>query len=125
MTIINIIDVDLGDPIEQIISEDVQKLSEETIANIRTAAEQKVKPVKTDQETIATQAAYELLLAAVPTKDTVEIDKLLKAASPYITNPSSLMVRMKHLLRKKGNEYVLRKSSSLGKAVYRLMPYNS
>lgn len=125
MAKINVISVDLGDPIAQIISEDVRRLSEETIENIKAAANEKVKgPVRTDPETLATQAAYDLLFAAIPSKDSVEIEKLLEASSPAVTNPSSLMMRMKHLLRQKGNEYVLRKSTRAGKPVYRLIPYN-
>jgi hypothetical protein len=125
MSRIQVISVDLGDPIEQIISDDIRRLSEETIANIQTAADQKTKgPMRNDPETLATKAAYDLLFAAIPSKDSVEIDKLLEAASPAVTNPSSLMVRMKTLLRKMGNEYILRKRMRAGKAVYRLVPYN-
>jgi len=126
MAKIQVIPVDLGDPIEQIISDDVRQLSEETVANIRAAAEQKVPgPVKLDRETIATARVYDLLIAALPTKDEIEIDKLLLAASPDITNPSALMMRLKHFLRKKGNDYILHKSTRGGKAVYRLMLYNA
>jgi hypothetical protein len=125
MAKINVISVDLGDPIEKIISEDVRQLSEETLANIKMAANEKSKgPIRTDPETLATQAAYDLLFAAVSTGDTIEISKLVEASSPAVTNPSSLMMRMKGLLRQKGNEYILRKSTSAGKPVYRLVPYN-
>lgn len=125
MTKIQVISVDLGDPIEQIISDDVRQLSEETVANIKAAADQKVsRPIKMDQETIATQAAYDLLFAALPIKEEVGIDKLLEAAAPTIANPSALMMRMKHFLRKKGNDYILQKNIRDGKAVYRLIPYN-
>ena len=125
MTKINVISVDLGDPVEQIISEDVRQLSAETIENIKIAASEKAKgPIRTDPETLATEAAYQLLFAAITTGDAIEIDILIEAASPAVTNPSSLMMRMKHLLRQKGNDYFLKKSTRAGKAVYRLMPYN-
>lgn len=126
MTKINIISIDLGDPIEAIISDDIRKLSEETIEHIKAAADEKAKPHNTrnDKETAATEAAYKLLFDAVANKESVEIDKLLAASSPAVTNPSSLMMRMKHLLRQKGNEYVLHKNIRNGKPVYRLMPYN-
>lgn len=125
MAKIHVISVDLGDPIEQIISDDVRQLSEETIANIQMAADQKVPgPIKMDQETLATQLAYNLLIAALPTKEEVGIDKLLEATAPTITNPSALMMRMKHFLRKRGNDHILHKSMRGGKATYRLMLYN-
>ncbi|MCK9558585.1 MAG: hypothetical protein M0R50_11170 [Candidatus Cloacimonetes bacterium] len=124
MSIINVISVDLGDPIEKIISEDVRQLSEETIENIRTAASEKAKgPRRTDPESLATEAAYELLLSEI-SKDPVEISRLLEVSSPAVTNPSSLMMRMKGLLRQKGNEYFLKRSTRGGKPVYRLVPYN-
>lgn len=122
MSIIQVIHVDLGDSIEQIISDDVRKLSEETLANIKTAAEQKVKVVKEDPETAATMAAYMVLFNAIP--DSVEISKLLEASNPAVTNPSALMMRMKALLRKMGNEYIIRKHTRGGKVVYCLIPYN-
>ena len=126
MTKIQVISVDLGDPIEQIISDDVRHLSEETVANIKAAAEQKVPgPIRMDPETIAVQAAYDLLITALSTKEEIEIDKLLVASSPTITNPSALMLRMKHYLRKKGNDHILHKSTRGGKIVYRLIPYNT
>jgi hypothetical protein len=125
MSKIQVISIDLGDPIDQIISDDVRQLSEETLANIQSAAEQKTKgPEKTNPETLATIAAYDLLYAALPSNQSVIIDELLAAASPAVTNPSALMVRMKTLLRRKGNEYILRKNSRGGKAAYRLIPYN-
>jgi hypothetical protein len=125
MAKINVISVDLGDPVEQIISEDVRQLSEETIENIKVAAQEKARgPIRSDPESLATQAAYDLLFAAIPTGEPVEINKLLEASSPAVTNPSSLMMRMKGLLRQKGNEYVLRKSMRDKKPVYRLIPYN-
>jgi hypothetical protein len=124
MTKINIIAVDLGDPIEKIIAEDVRQLSEETIANIKMAANEKmIGPVRTDPETLATEAAYQLLLAEI-SKDPVEIDRLIAAASPAVTNPSSLMMRMKGLLKAKGNDYYIKRSTRGGKPVYRLIPYN-
>ena len=125
MAKINVISVDLGDPIEKIISEDVRKLSEETIENIKIAANEKARgPVRADPESLATQAAYDLLLAAVPTGEPVEIGKLLEVSSPVVTNPSSLMMRMKGLLRSKGNDYFLKRTTRAGKPVYRLIPYN-
>ncbi|MFA5766584.1 MAG: hypothetical protein WC919_01505 [Candidatus Paceibacterota bacterium] len=125
MAKINVISVDLGDPIEKIIAEDVRQLSEETIENIKAAANDKVRgPIRTDPETLATEAAYNLLLEAVATGEPVEISKLLEASSPAVTNPSSLMMRMKGLLRQKGNDYILRRTTRAGKPVYRLAPYN-
>jgi len=125
MAKINVISVDLGDPIESIIAEDVRQLSEETIENIKAAANDKARgPIRTDPETLATEAAYNVLLAAFATGEPVEISKLLEASSPAVTNPSSLMMRMKGLLRQKGNDYVLRRAMRAGKPVYRLAPYN-
>ena len=125
MAKINVISVNLGDPVEQIISEDVRQLSAETIENIKTAANEKAKgPIRTDPETLATEAAYQLLFAAMATGDAVEIDKLIEAASPALTNPSSLIMRMKHLQPQKGGDYSLKKSTRVGKTVYRLIPYN-
>jgi hypothetical protein len=125
MAKINVISVDLGDPIEKIIAEDVRQLSAETLENIKAAANEKARgPIRTDPETLATQAAYDILLTAFPTGEPVEISKLLAASSPVVTNPSSLMMRMKGLLRQKGNEYVLRRSTRDRKPVYRLAPYN-
>jgi hypothetical protein len=125
MTKIQVISVDLGDPVEWIISNDVQRLSEETLTNIKAAADQKVPgPTKMDIETLAVQSAYNLLISALQTKEEVGIDKLLEASYPTITNPSALMMRMKHFLRKRGNDFALRKSSRDGKAVYRLIPFN-
>jgi hypothetical protein len=124
MAKINVITVDLGDSVEQIIAEDVRKLSEETIENIKAAANEKVKAPTNDPATLATEAAYNLLFAAIETGEPIEINKLLDAASPEITNPSALMMRMKHFLRQKGNEYILRKRTRAGKPVYFLVPYN-
>ena len=125
MAKIQVISVDLGDPVERIISDDVRQLSEETLTHIKMAADEKAKgPIKDDPETVATQAALDLLFAAIPTSESIEIGALLAASSPTVTNPSSLMMRMKTLLRKKGNEYILHKSTRGGKPVYCLVPYN-
>jgi hypothetical protein len=125
MAKINVITVDLGDPIESIIAEDVRQLSEETLENIKAAANDKVRgPIRTDPETLATEAAYNLLLEAVVTGEQIEISRLLEASSPAVTNPSALMMRMKGLLRQKGNDYILRRATRAGKPVYRLAPYN-
>lgn len=123
MAKIQVISVDLGDPVEQIISDDVRRLSEDTIANIQTAANQK-KEKQINPETLAAEAACELLLAAVPTNELIEIDKLLEVAKPAVSNSSALIMRIKTLLRKKGNIYILRKKSRCGKPVYYLMPFN-
>jgi len=125
MAKINVISVDLGDPIEKIIAEDVRQLSEETLENIKAAANDKIRgPIRTDPETLATEAAYNLLFEAIATGELIEISKLLEASSPAVTNPSALMMRMKGLLRQKGNDYILRRTTRAGKPVYRLIPYN-
>jgi hypothetical protein len=125
MAKINVISVDLGDPIEKIIAEDVRQLNAETLENIKAAANEKARgPIRTDPETLATEAAYGLLFAAIVTGEPIEIGKLLEASSPAVTNPSALMMRMKGLLRQKGNDYILRRSTRAGKPVYRLAPYN-
>ena len=133
MSKIHIIDVNLGDSIDDIIAANIDTLSTETIANIEQASVEK-KSVdaarggksKVTTEDIATQNAIDLLSKTdSDVMPTVTSEELLRATSPVIDNMTSLVLRLKTMLRKRGNKYRLEKTTVDKKSAYRLVLFNS
>ena len=134
MAKMTIIDIDLGERVEEIISEGVKEITEQNIAEIEKAidekkhiVERKSAQLKQEQQVADTlEALYQLLLDAHKENRLVGIDELLEKAAPIITNNSALISRIKNYLRKqKGNEFVLVKRLRKRKPVYELNPFNT
>ena len=133
MSKIHIIDVDLGEPIEDIISSSINAVSTTTLANIEQAADMKASTnaargskSKVTPEDVATQNAIDLLSNASGDKlPIISSEDLLKATSPVIDNMTSLVLRLKSMLRKRGNKYRLEKTALNKQPAYKLVSFNS
>ena len=133
MSKIHIIDVDLGESIDDIISSSIDTISTTTLATIEQASEARRvvdsargNKNKVTPEDIATQNAIDLMLNAVDgVLPAVTSEQLITATSPVIDNMTSLVLRLKSMLRKRGNKYRLEKTSLGRKPAYKLAPFNS
>ena len=138
MAKMTIIDVDLGQDINTIISDDVEEMTgqlqqviDEAIEEKRTVetertrkAEEKVQ--KSQQILNTLEKIYQALLVASEQDSVIDVDRLTKMASPIITNTSALVLQLKSYIRKhKGNEYVLTRRVRNKKPVYLLVPFNA
>jgi type II secretory pathway pseudopilin PulG len=132
-----IIDVDLGQGIDDILNEDLRKLTAENKLQIEKAMADKLSTAKkktaklqakTQQEQLiqtALENAFQLLNTARSKDEAIPIDKLLEVSAPAITNPSSLISRLKRYLSDHGKEYVVKRKVRQGKPVYELLEYNA
>ena len=132
MSKIHIIDVDLGDSIDNIIASSIDTLSAETISNIEQASDLKKtvdaargKKNKVTPEDLATQNAIDLLTQTDGTElRVITSEELLMAVHPVIDNMTSLVLRLKTALRKNG-KYRLEKTAKDKKAAYKLVLFNT
>ena len=133
-TKVSIIEVNLGEDIDDMISEDVIELTQEakqeldnTIAvakNVQKLKEQKdleKQKSKDDlQETLNT--AYDGLIEAG--NGGVLVEDIMESVKPLIKTASAFSLRMKTYLRNKGNEYIMKRKKIDKKPHYVLEPYN-
>jgi hypothetical protein len=135
MANVQIIDVKLGQAVEDIISDDVKELTEKNRKDIEDGIERKKatidqrseRVIKINQQERQIEAALStchdhLLKATEP----VPISKLLELAAPVIDKPSPLIMRLKTFLRKvHDNEHVIVKCTRGGESCYTLEPFNA
>jgi hypothetical protein len=138
MTKVTIIDVDLGENVEDIIDADVKKLTEKNQKDIdeaiaekkqtQQAKEQKANAgkIQTRKFEIALASVYDTMIDNHKRNLTTPIDIMLKAAEPTITSSTSLIMRLKGYIKEyHGNEYVIKKCRRKGKTHYQLIEYNA
>jgi len=134
MTKTSIIDVHLSMSIDDIISEDVAKLTGKAVKNLdeAIAIQKKVKELK-DNKNAAKQASDDKLTAILDKiyttiedakENGVSVDDIMQIGKEVIPNTSALTLRIKTMLRKKNNPYRLERKKSKGIATYYFEPYN-
>lgn len=137
MTKITIIDIDLGESIEDIINDDVKKLTEDNQKDIdkaiaaskesQKAKQQKANNSKLQEQkyTIVLAQVYDLMVDNRNRNLTTSIDKMLEITNGVIDSPTSLAMRLKSYIKEHhDNEYVMTKCKRGGKTHYDLAPYN-
>lgn len=137
MTKVTIIEVDLGETIENIISDDVKIITEKNQRNIDKALEaskqaQEASQKKSNTRKLQSQK-YNMVLAKIydvmtdrhSRGDFTSITEMLKLANPVITSPTSLLMRLKSYISKHhDSEYVLKKCKRNNVTHYQLIEYN-
>lgn len=132
-TNISIIEVSLGE-IDKIISEDVAELSgnarenldkaireRKIVEKIRVEREQQKEQASTELNNILT-AAYDKLVSAYP--NGVPADELLRDVKSVITTASAFTLRMKSMLKDKGNPYIIQRKTVNKTPHYFFEPFN-
>jgi len=133
-TKVSIIEVNLGEDIDDMISEDVIELTQEakqeldnTIAvakNVQKLKEQKdLQEQKTKDDLQKTlDTIYDDLVEAG--NEGVLAESIVESIKPSIKTASAFSLRMKTYLRNKGNEYIMQRKKIDKKPHYVLIPYN-
>ncbi len=140
MVKITIIDIDLGDSVEEIINNDVKRLTEknqteidQALADHKIAAQakqeksekQKLEKQSQDKALIACKQAYELLLANHKQNLTTAMSALITITESAIASPTSLIMRLKSYIKNfQDNKYVLKKCQRNNETHYELLEYN-
>jgi hypothetical protein len=133
MTDVTIIPIDLGD-INALIAEDVAELTgkaAETLENaISTQKALQAVRDKKQQEKAAEETALTTLMDAIYQKlvDAGEsgalVNDIISQVTPIIATPSAFSLRMKHVLKTKGNPYAMVRKQRKGVAYYIFIPFN-
>jgi len=132
-----IVDVDLGQDINDIINEDVEEMTEQTRQAVDEAIAQK-KSVETGRSIqaqqklrkeqdirLALEEVYKNLLKTVGSDSCLSLEDMGEIAEPAIANTSALILQLRSFIRKeKGNTYVLKRRMKDKKPVYVLLPFN-
>ena len=132
-----IVDVDLGQDINDIINEDVEEMTEQTRQAVDEAIAQK-KSVETGRSIqarqklrkeqdirLALEEVYKNLLETVGSDSCLSLEDMGEIAEPAIANTSALILQLRSFIRKeKGNTYVLKRRMKDKKPVYVLLPFN-
>jgi hypothetical protein len=133
-TKVSIIEVDLGEDIDNMISEDVIELTQEakqeldnTIAvakNVQKLKERKnlEKQESKDNLQKILDTTYNNLIEAG--KEGILAENIVESIKPLIKTASAFSLRMKTYLRNKGNEYIMVRKKIDKKPYYVLEPYN-
>lgn len=134
MTKVSIIDVTLGSRVDDIISENVVTLTGKARQELDTAIDErkKVEKVKNDRAdakktasdkvNTAMTVAYDLLVAAGD--DGVIVDDIMDAVKEVVPNTSAFTLRMKKVLKGKGNPFRITRKKRNKMAVYTFEPFN-
>lgn len=134
MTKVFIIEIDLGVSIDDLIDNDVTELSkgaQEELDNaikaskkVQELKEKKDKEAKESQSKVdqAMSEAYDKLVEAGD--NGIPVDEIKEIMGTAIPTTSAFTIRMKTLLRKKGNKYIISRSKKGGKAIYKFTIYN-
>lgn len=122
-----IINVELGDDIDKIVSsvlsEIIQKDDDEIAQAVEEAKQRtiKIQPLSDKEKSLET--IYSLLLEK---EETMSAPELMKLGKAHFTTISGLITALKTFIRKrKANEYIVIKEDWNGKLFYRLKPYNA
>lgn len=133
-TKITIIDINLGQEIDQLIADDVSQLTSKNMADINKAIEEKqlemqAKTEKTTKMNTADKVRKDVLekiYAELLGRENMTIKEMLELASPLTSNTSALVTMLKTFIRKeRHNEYVLQKKTLNREIIYFLMPFNT
>jgi len=133
-----VIDVDLGQDINDIINNDIEEMTEQTRQAVDEAIAQK-KTVETERIVQAQQRSrkeedvrlaldgiYQHLLEQTEMGSCLSLEQMMEIAAPTITNSSALILQLKTFIRKeKGNAWVLKRHTRSKKPVYVLLPFNA
>jgi hypothetical protein len=134
MTKIFIVEFDLGTPVEEIISEEVEaitgearKILDKAIEHQKTLQEvkqQKQKQKKDEKDNISKIMinAYKLLEEAK--EEGVPVKTIMHEAKPIIPNSSAFTLRMKNILKENGNPYILQRKQRNKIPHYIFEPFN-
>jgi hypothetical protein len=137
MAKITIISVDLGNNIDDIVSDDLKELTDKNRADIQEAIDRKKitektkeqKTEKINQQARAKQAAmanvYAELLSGYEQKRPVPLCRMMEIAGSTAANSSGLVLQLKAFIRKEHeNEYVLKRRTIRKQPTYELIPFN-
>lgn len=128
-----IIDVNLGIDINTIISEDVAELSTTAKEKLETAIQSQkqlyaIRDEKNAEKKAASDALAEVMQKAydliLNTNDGASSAQILHIVQPHIATLSAFSLRMKTMLRERGNDYILEKKGSGARTRYILTPFN-
>lgn len=135
MTKVSIIDVTLDARVEDIISENVVSLTGRARQELDTAIEErkKVEAVKsqrqqakkeaTDKVSAAMDAAYEQLEQAG--EEGIPVDDIMVIVEGAVPNTSAFTLRMKKVLKEKGNPYRITRKKKNKKPIYIFESFNA
>lgn len=133
-TKITIIPIDLGYNIQDLIAEGVEELTGQAKNDLETAIimakERDVlrtkqagnKTKQNDLVTTVMEQAYDQMVQAG--EHGVMCSEILTLVSDHIPNSSAFTLRMKKLLKEKGNPFSITRIKVLGNPHYVLIPYN-
>lgn len=137
MAKMTVVEVDLGQDIDDIINEDVEEMTEQTRQAVDEAIAQKktvetARTVQTQQKLrkeqdtrLALEGVYRALLESLKLDTCLSLEEMAEIAKPAITSTSALILQVKSFIRKeKGNAYVLKRQTKNKKPVYILLPFN-
>jgi hypothetical protein len=133
-TKVSIIEVDLGEDIDKIISEDIAKLTQEAKQELDNVIEiaKKTQELKQRKEREKKESADQMgsLLDSIYNK-LIESDKsgipaseIVEEVKPQIKTASAFTLRMKTYLRNRGNDYIIKRKNIKKIPHYILEPYN-
>lgn len=135
MTKVRVINIDLGIKVDDLISQDIAEISgharavlteaidtQRKLVAVREAREAE-KKAATDAITDALEKAYTIMFDGPD--DGVLSTQLLAIVQPHIPTLSAFSLRMKTMLRDKGNDYILKKSGTGPRTRYRLEAFNA
>ncbi len=133
-TKVSIIEIDLGVNVSDIITGDVQALTEQAQAELDQALDtaKTIQRVKEEKETAAKAAdaklaevmatAYDQLVAAGEIG--LPVSTVMAIVADEVPNSSAFTLRMKKILAEKGNPFYLERIKRFGTAHYCFMPFN-
>lgn len=134
MTNVNIIEVDLSEQIDTIISESMDLLTEQSQQEVDTAialAKQRdkikneraaAKEAATTGITTAMENAYAKLAEAGT--DGVLCSEIMDIVKDHVPNSSAFTLRMKKILREKGNPFSISRAKRKSNPHYIFLPFN-
>lgn len=129
-----IVDLDLGSSVEDIVQDEVQKITGEARRILDTAIEQQKtlqetkerkeaeKKITTNIVTRVMKEAYEQLVEAGEIG--IPVNVMISNVSPTIPNSSAFTMRMRNILKSKGNPYRLVRKQHNQTPTYFFEPFN-
>ena len=127
MNEIQIIDIDLGQTIDEIISEATSKPIDIKLEPPDPKILAKIhKDTKLSAIDNKLEHVYNQLVQASNDGRAMLLDEMVRATQPEIDNPTSLILRLKSFIKKtKGNKMVLHSTTINKKRAYKLIPFNN
>lgn len=131
---VTVIPIDLGYNIDDIIKEGIEEITGEAKKELETAInlakqrdalalKNKTEKINSNNQiSVALEKAYNDLINAG--EKGIECDSIFETLKQFVPNLSGFTLRMKKLLRDKGNPYTINRIKIQGKQHYVLKPYN-